>query len=67
MQRYASDMLAELDFTNARSATAPLPPGASMDKAPDGLPLNRSALLPSSSRQARLHGQLLARDRVPVR
>jgi hypothetical protein len=39
MQRYASDMLAELGFTNARSTTAPLPPGASMDKALDDLPL----------------------------
>jgi hypothetical protein len=39
MQRYASDMLAEVGFTNARSATAPLPPGASMDKSPDDLPL----------------------------
>ncbi len=39
MQRYASDMLAELGFTNARSATAPLPPGVSMGKAPDSLSL----------------------------
>ena len=39
MERYATDMLNELGQATVRSATAPLPPGITMDIAHDVLPL----------------------------